>query len=467
MSRASSARWTIARREAGGRAGDLERGRELRAGQTADPGGVAVGGQLVRVVAGGHEQQRLGEQPVRLEPTDGCARDVVVALGDQQVERARAQQRDAVLGLVLADGAGQLGMPLVEPATRRHDEARGGARERADHDLAAHRLVLGGELGLGGVELGQHAVGGGHEAVRGRGEAHAAAVALEQRDAGLALELGERLRDRRRRVADHARDLGDRAAPRQLAQEPESLEVEHRSAQLTLRCRYRCLCLCRGRRAHWVHRPSPLRASPGPRRAARVGLATGRPRRPHRRRRRRSWPRSPSRSRWRPPCATSAREQGDERAARAGRAARRARPPARGRAAARPRPLPLRRARRDSPRARPACMDDAGRRDRRRRPRARAPRRARRPDPPRRLRAVPAHRRRQPAPTRDLTRRRGRYSCLAITSEFTGGVIGHQYRALVDFETGRYALLQDHRPVGPLARPARHHAAGLRRVIRP
>ena len=49
----------------------------------------------------------------------------------------------------------------------------------------------------------------------------------------------------------------------------------------------------------------------------------------------------------------------------------------------------------------------------------------------------------------DLTRRRGRYWCLAITSEFTGGVIGHQYRALVDFETGRYAYCKVTGQSGP------------------
>jgi hypothetical protein len=46
---------------------------------------------------------------------------------------------------------------------------------------------------------------------------------------------------------------------------------------------------------------------------------------------------------------------------------------------------------------------------------------------------------------RDLSRRRGRYSCVAVTSELarseanTGVVLGHPYRALADFETGRYA----------------------------
>jgi hypothetical protein len=44
----------------------------------------------------------------------------------------------------------------------------------------------------------------------------------------------------------------------------------------------------------------------------------------------------------------------------------------------------------------------------------------------------------------DLSLRRGRYACIAVTSEFErteesiGGALGHPYRALVDFETGRY-----------------------------
>jgi hypothetical protein len=50
---------------------------------------------------------------------------------------------------------------------------------------------------------------------------------------------------------------------------------------------------------------------------------------------------------------------------------------------------------------------------------------------------------------RDLSRRRGRYSCLAVTAEFSGGVIGHQYRALVDFQTGRYAFCKITGQSGP------------------
>jgi hypothetical protein len=55
----------------------------------------------------------------------------------------------------------------------------------------------------------------------------------------------------------------------------------------------------------------------------------------------------------------------------------------------------------------------------------------------------------------DLSRRRGRYSCVAVTAEFErseqsiGGVIGHQYRAQADFETGRYAYCKVAGQAGP------------------
>jgi len=55
----------------------------------------------------------------------------------------------------------------------------------------------------------------------------------------------------------------------------------------------------------------------------------------------------------------------------------------------------------------------------------------------------------------DLSRRRGRYSCVAVTADFgTGeagasGVIGHQYRTEVDFGSGRYAFCKISGQAGP------------------
>jgi hypothetical protein len=55
----------------------------------------------------------------------------------------------------------------------------------------------------------------------------------------------------------------------------------------------------------------------------------------------------------------------------------------------------------------------------------------------------------------DLTRRRGRYSCLAVTAEIdqsetvVGAVLGHTYRTMVDFATGRYAFCKVSGQAGP------------------
>jgi hypothetical protein len=55
----------------------------------------------------------------------------------------------------------------------------------------------------------------------------------------------------------------------------------------------------------------------------------------------------------------------------------------------------------------------------------------------------------------NLSRRRGRYSCLVVTSEIerseqsVGAVLGHPYRTQVDFDTGRYAFCKVAGQSGP------------------
>jgi hypothetical protein len=55
----------------------------------------------------------------------------------------------------------------------------------------------------------------------------------------------------------------------------------------------------------------------------------------------------------------------------------------------------------------------------------------------------------------DLSRATGRYACVAVTAEFGSGeetvrgVIGHQYRAMADFGTGRYAFCKVSGQSGP------------------
>ena len=79
------------------------------------------------------------------------------------------------------------------------DDRRRGARERGDaqRGLGAARDRLG--LGLRGGKLDEDLLGSIDEHLRGRGETHASAPALEQLDPELPLEGAELLRDGGRR----------------------------------------------------------------------------------------------------------------------------------------------------------------------------------------------------------------------------------------------------------------------------
>ena len=65
-------------------------------------------------------------------------------------------------------------------------------------------------------------------------------------------------------------------------------------------------------------------------------------------------------------------------------------------------------------------------------------------------------------PERLLARRRVRLACLAVTSAFEGGVLGHPYRALIDFGSGRYAFCKVSGRPDPTPDPAvtTPHACG-------
>jgi hypothetical protein len=68
-------------------------------------------------------------------------------------------------------------------------------------------------------------------------------------------------------------------------------------------------------------------------------------------------------------------------------------------------------------------------------------------------------------PDADPSKRAGRYACLAVTSEVPatagnrGGLLGHPYRVLIDFRTGRYAFCKVRGRPGELAIRARPSGA--------
>jgi hypothetical protein len=65
------------------------------------------------------------------------------------------------------------------------------------------------------------------------------------------------------------------------------------------------------------------------------------------------------------------------------------------------------------------------------------------------------------APDADLSKRSGRYACIAVTSDIPGtsgnraGVVGHPYRVRIDFRSGRYAFCKIRGRPGELAVSAR------------
>ena len=87
-------------------------------------------------------------------------------------------------------------------------------------DLAAARLV-------GGGELGEDALGVADEHLAGGGEADAARLALDQLHADLLLEPGDLLRDGGLGVGERLGGGGEGAAQRDLAQDAQQAEIVH------------------------------------------------------------------------------------------------------------------------------------------------------------------------------------------------------------------------------------------------
>ena len=161
-----------------------------------------------------------------------AARAEVVLVDDGEIDLAELQRGQRVLRLEL--GEQDLGARMAAGEARhrqRHERRRRGGEGGQAHAAAD---VAVGELGLGRLELGQDALGTPDQQPRRGGEDHAASLALEERDPGLALERREVLGDGGGRVAECLSRGGDGAALRELAQHVQAADVEHCEAELTL-----------------------------------------------------------------------------------------------------------------------------------------------------------------------------------------------------------------------------------------
>ena len=180
-----------------------------------------------RVVLRKREPDLVLEQVGALERgVAGRGRERVL-LGEHEVELAELELGQAVLGLEVARGHAQVGVLGGERGDRPREQraVRAGEGSGAEHarDLGGRAL----DRRLGGLELAQDALGARDELLAGRREPAAAAVALEQLDAGLALECRELLGDGRSGVAERVGGGGDRPAGGELAQDAQAADVEH------------------------------------------------------------------------------------------------------------------------------------------------------------------------------------------------------------------------------------------------
>ena len=125
----------------------------------------------------------------------------------------------------------------ADDAQRRRLE--GGDPHGARHGAPGQRR----QLGLGRLRALEQLRGAADQRPAGVGEQHAAAGALEQRHAHLALEHRQLLGDGARGVVQRAGDRADGAPLLELAQEPQATEVEH----LFSKCYMIMSMMCAGR----------------------------------------------------------------------------------------------------------------------------------------------------------------------------------------------------------------------------
>ena len=146
---------------------------------------------------------------------------------ERHVEPAVAQRAGHGDRVQLGDHQLERGMVAAQGDQRRGQQRLDGAGERPDPHRAGQPGARGGQPGVGRLQRGQHGLGVPDQGHPGGREADAPAGVLQQRHARIALQRGELLGDRGRRVGAGLRDRGDRAQVGQVAQQPQAADVKH------------------------------------------------------------------------------------------------------------------------------------------------------------------------------------------------------------------------------------------------
>ena len=180
-----------------------------------------------RMVGGEDHVVGVLHQRRELEVRGERARHRVVVVDEREVDLSGAQQRAGLVGLGLDHAQLHLRVATVEDGHGLRHERGAGTLEAGEAQPAAAQPGDRGQLLLGGVQAAEDRLGVLHERAAGVREADAARAALHEPGAGLALEGGHVLADRRLGEAERLRGRGERALCGDLAKDLHSAHVEH------------------------------------------------------------------------------------------------------------------------------------------------------------------------------------------------------------------------------------------------
>ena len=155
-------------------------------------------------------------------------------MGDGDVDAAERERGQALVRLELGQVDAQARVVVrAGPASFAGSSARVAVGKEASRTLPVSSAALATSEASARSSAASTSCAWGSSCVRGVGQADAAAVALDQRAAGLALERAELLRDRGRRVTECVGGAGDAAVGGDLAQDEQAARVEHRVSDAT------------------------------------------------------------------------------------------------------------------------------------------------------------------------------------------------------------------------------------------
>ena len=167
------------------------------------------------------------EEILAVDRDEARERLVLPLVADDQVDVADGQRRQRLLRLGLDQLAAEVRCVARERLHRGDGKVERGRLEGGDARPAGDTPRHRGELRLGTFRPLEQRVGVTDEDERRVGQADTAAGALEERDARLALEHRELLRDGGGGEAKRFGHGGDRPARLELAKQPEAVEVQH------------------------------------------------------------------------------------------------------------------------------------------------------------------------------------------------------------------------------------------------